>query len=49
MMVDGLAKPSLRAAFSARYSTYETMLSSDDAKEGSRAFLEHRKPVWKNR
>ncbi len=49
MMVDGLAEPSLRAAFSARYSAYETMLTSDDAKEGSRAFLEHRKPVWKNR
>jgi crotonobetainyl-CoA hydratase len=49
MMVDGLAEPSLRAAFSARYSAYETMLSSGDAKEGSRAFLEHRKPVWKNR
>ena len=49
MMVDGLAEPSLRAAFSARYSAYETMLFSDNTKEGSRAFLEHRKPVWKNR
>ncbi len=48
-MDDGLAIPSLRAAFSDRYSAYETMLASDDAKEGSRAFLEHRKPVWKNR
>jgi enoyl-CoA hydratase/carnithine racemase len=49
MMVDGLAEPSLQAAFSARYSAYETMHASDDAKEGSRAFLENRKPVWKNR
>jgi len=49
MMTDGLAKPSLQAAFSARYSAYEEMLVSEDAVEGSRAFLENRKPVWKNR
>ena len=49
MMAEGLTEPSLKAAFSARYAAYETMLDSDDAKEGSRAFLENRKPVWRNR
>ncbi len=49
MMLDGLGKPSLAAAFGAGYSEYEAMLSSEDAIEGSAAFLERRKPVWKNR
>lgn len=49
MIVDGLAEPFLRAAISARYSPYETMLTGDDAKEGSNPFLENRRPVWQNR
>ncbi|MBT6095001.1 MAG: enoyl-CoA hydratase [Rhodospirillaceae bacterium] len=49
MMLDGLGKPSLAAAFGAEYPEYEAMLSSEDAIEGSAAFLENRKPIWKNR
>lgn len=47
MMLNGLDKPSLEAAFDAHYPAYETMLSSEDAKEGPLAFSEKRKPVWK--
>ena len=49
IVAEGLKESSLQAAFSAEYSIYEKMLASDDAKEGSRAFLEKRKPNWKNR
>jgi len=49
IIADGLTEASLQAAFSADYSVYEKMLTSDDAKEGSRAFLEKRQPKWKNR
>ena len=49
MMIEGLSQPSLDAAFGAEYPAYETMLNSEDAKEGSKAFLERRRPDWKNR
>ena len=49
MMLDGLSKPSLQAAFEAHYPAYEAMLASEDAIEGSNAFLEKRPPNWKNR
>lgn len=49
MITEGLSQPSLDAAFGAAYPAYETMLASEDAKEGSKAFLERRKPDWKNR
>ena len=47
MMLDGLAKPSLEEAFAGTYPAYEKMLTSEDAVEGSRAFIEKRKPEWK--
>ena len=49
MMLDGLNKPSLQAAFEAHYPASEAMLASDDAIEGSNAFLEKRPPNWKNK
>ena len=49
MMLDGLSKPSLEAAFGASYPIQEKVLASDDAVEGSSAFLEKRKPVWTGR
>jgi crotonobetainyl-CoA hydratase len=49
MMRAGLDQPSLAAAFAGRYPEYDAMLASEDAREGSRAFLEKRPPVWRNR
>ena len=49
MMLDGLSKPSLQVAFEAHYPAYEAMLASEDAIEGSKAFLEKRPPNWKNK
>lgn len=49
MMQEGLSQPSLKAAFGARYTAYEKMLASEDAKIGSEAFLQKRKPVWTGR
>ena len=47
MISRGLDEASLRDAFSAHYPAYERMLASEDAVEGSMAFKEKRKPVWK--
>ncbi len=49
MMLDGLRQPSLEAAFGAPFPAVERMLQSDDAREGSRAFIEKRKPHWRGR
>lgn len=49
MIANGLGQPSLQAAFEAGYPAYDKMLNSEDAKEGSHAFLEKRKPTWKGR
>lgn len=47
MMSDGLSVASLQDAFQNRYPAFERMLESDDAREGSRAFIEKRRPVWR--
>lgn len=49
MMLDGLAAGSLEEAFEAGYPALDRMLASEDAREGSRAFVEKRKPVWQGR
>lgn len=49
MMLSGLDQASLRDAFAEDYPAYRTMLDSEDAREGSRAFLSKRLPVWKGR
>lgn len=46
MMLDGLDKPSLSAAFAGHYPTYDTMLASEDAEEGPLAFSQKRAPKW---
>ncbi len=45
----GLDAPSLEAAIAGRYEQVGLMLRSDDLREGSRAFAEKRRPVWKGR
>jgi crotonobetainyl-CoA hydratase len=47
VMLQSLAEPSLEAALRARYPLVERAFASEDAKEGQRAFIEKRKPVWK--
>jgi crotonobetainyl-CoA hydratase len=49
MILDGLSAGSLQTAFAARYRALDDMLASDDAREGPRAFIEKRKPVWQGR
>lgn len=49
MMLRGLAHRSVEAAFAATYPAYETMLASDDAREGIQAFLDKRSPAWRGR
>jgi len=39
----------LKDAYQSKFSEHDTMLSSDDVDEGSRAFLEKRPPVWQGR
>lgn len=49
MMMHGLDLPDLEAAFAAPYPAFETMLGSQDAREGRLAFLQKRNPEWRGR
>lgn len=49
MMHGGRRFAALADAFAGEYPVHERMLASEDAVEGSRAFVEKRKPNWKNR
>ena len=49
VMLQSINEPSLEAAMKRSYSAAQRMLSSEDAREGPRAFAEKRKPRWKGR
>ena len=49
MMLRGLARGSVEAAFGGTYPAYEAMLASEDAREGMQAFIDKRPPVWRGR
>ena len=49
MIYRGLDAASLEAAYNAEYPDFEQMLNSDDAREGSAAFVEKRRPVWRGK
>ena len=49
MVLRGLAHVSVEAAFAGTYPAYEAMLASEDAREGMRAFIDKRPPVWRGR
>ena len=46
MLMQGKDISSLKKAYQTKYTAYEKMLASKGASEGTRAFLEKRKPVW---
>jgi crotonobetainyl-CoA hydratase len=48
-MVQSFDIPDLKAAIRKSYPAAQKMLSSEDAKEGPRAFAEKRAPVWRGR
>ena len=49
MMMGGLDLADLETAFATRYPAFETMLVSEDAREGRLAFLQKRHPKWRGR
>ena len=49
MLIQGKDNSSLKKAYQTKYTAFEKMLASEDASEGTSAFLEKRKPVWRGR
>jgi len=49
MMLDGLDKPTLAAAFGSDFPAYHAMIRSEDAREGPMAFSQKRKPRWQGK
>ena len=49
MIHKGLTASSIKEAFELNYPEYAKMISSYDAREGSKAFLEKRTPIWQGR
>ena len=49
MIHKGLSAPSMEEAFKLNYQEHATMLSSYDTREGSKAFLEKRTPLWRGK
>ena len=49
MMLEGLDKPTLAAAFASDFPAYQAMLRSEDAREGPLAFSQKRKPRWQGK
>ena len=49
MIQKGLSASSMEEAFKLNYPEHATMLSSYDTREGSKAFLEKRTPLWRGR
>ena len=49
MIQKGLSASSMEEAFKLNYLEHATMLSSYDTREGSKAFLEKRTPLWRGR
>ena len=49
MIQKGMDALTLKDAYQSKFSEHDTMLSSDDVDEGSRAFLEKSPPVWQGR
>jgi enoyl-CoA hydratase/carnithine racemase len=49
MIQKGLDASCLEEAYQNNYPEHDSMLASEDALEGSRAFIEKRKPVWQGK
>ena len=49
VMLLSLAEPDLQASMRKTYPAAVRMLASEDAREGSRAFAEKRKPLWQGK
>jgi crotonobetainyl-CoA hydratase len=49
LMLQSLDETSFEQAMRRRYEAADRMLTSDDAREGPRAFAEKRPPTWKGR
>ena len=49
MIQKGLDASCLEEAYQNNYPEHDSMLASEDALEGSRAFIEKRRPVWQGK